>query len=438
MPDNAAPDNDPVVAAAEFVLTTGDEATGAKSRGGPFASLRIPAYRWWFSSQLVSASGSMTQAVGVSWLVLQLTGRGIDLAILSAATMLPVLIGGAWGGSLADRFDRRRLLIVTQSIFVTLAVTLTVLSAAGAARVWNLLIISAITGTVMAADIPARQVYVVDLVGADRLGSAVGLFEIILNASRIVGPALGGLLLLVSGPTACFAVNAVSFVAPLWVLLRYRGERGHGGGRPKESQRGKTREGARYVWSHPQLRSLVVLAAASGVLFNATVLFPLLAVRALGLGGGGFGALLAFFGLGALPGALIAARATGEPSGRLVRALALATGISMCTTAYAGSAVMAFATMAVTGFLSIWFIAAANTLAQLRSSPEMRGRVMGLWSMALPGTSPITGSVAALIADHFGARVGFATAGAMIALAALTGWRALSGRARDPAATEAT
>jgi MFS family permease len=438
VPDNAAPDNDPVVAAAEFVLTTGDEATGAKSRGGPFASLRIPAYRWWFSSQLVSASGSMTQAVGVSWLVLQLTGRGIDLAILSAATMLPVLIGGAWGGSLADRFDRRRLLIVTQSIFVTLAVTLTVLSAAGAARVWNLLIISAITGTVMAADMPARQVYVVDLVGADRLGSAVGLFEIILNASRIVGPALGGLLLLVSGPTACFAVNAVSFVAPLWVLLRYRGERGHGGGRPKESQRGKTREGARYVWSHPQLRSLVVLAAASGVLFNATVLFPLLAVRALGLGGGGFGALLAFFGLGALPGALIAARATGEPSGRLVRALALATGISMCTTAYAGSAVMAFATMAVTGFLSIWFIAAANTLAQLRSSPEMRGRVMGIWSMALPGTSPITGSVAALIADHFGARVGFATAGAMIALAALTGWRALSGRARDPAATEAT
>ncbi|MDQ1682095.1 MAG: hypothetical protein QOH99_636 [Frankiaceae bacterium] len=437
MPDNAA-DNDPVAAAAEFVLTTGDEATGAKSQGGPFASLRIPAYRWWFSSQLVSASGSMTQAVGVSWLVLQLTGRGIDLAILSAATMLPVLIGGAWGGSLADRFDRRRLLIVTQSVFVGLAVMLTVLSAAGAARVWNLLIISAITGTVMAADIPARQVYVVDLVGADRLGSAVGLFEIILNASRIVGPALGGLLLLVSGPTACFAVNAVSFVAPLWVLLRYRGERGHGGGRPKESQRGKTREGARYVWSHPQLRSLVVLAAASGVLFNATVLFPLLAVRALGLGGGGFGALLAFFGLGALPGALIAARATGEPSGRLVRALALATGISMCTTAYAGSALMAFATMAVTGFLSIWFIAAANTLAQLRSSPEMRGRVMGIWSMALPGTSPITGSVAALIADHFGARVGFATAGAMIALAALTGWRALSGRARDPAATEAT
>jgi MFS family permease len=393
-------------------------------RGGAFASLRVPAYRWWFSSQVVSSSGSMTQAVGTSWLVLQLTGHGVDLAYLSAATMLPLLVLAAWGGSLADRFDRRRLLIVTQSIFFGLSALLAVLSVTGHARLWNLLVVSAVTGTVMAVDAPARQVYVVDLVGPERLSSAIGLFEVIINASRVLGPAVGGVLLVVSGPTACFTANALSFLAPLWVLLRYRGPRGHGGRAPREDRRGRTREGLAYVWSRPQLRALVLLAAATGVLFNASVLFPLLATRAFGLGGGGFGALLASFGLGALPGAFIAARATGEPSGRLVRTLALGTGISMCTTAYAAGPLVAFATMAVTGFLSIWCIAAANTLAQLRCAPQMRGRVMGIWTMALPGTAPLTSGVAAYIADHLGARAGFAFAAALLALAALTGWRA--------------
>ncbi|MDQ1700968.1 MAG: hypothetical protein QOF57_220, partial [Frankiaceae bacterium] len=212
-------------------------------RGGAFASLRVPAYRWWFSSQVVSSSGSMTQAVGTSWLVLQLTGHGVDLAYLSAATMLPLLVLAAWGGSLADRFDRRRLLIVTQSIFFGLSALLAVLSVTGHARLWNLLVVSAVTGTVMAVDAPARQVYVVDLVGPERLSSAIGLFEVIINASRVLGPAVGGVLLVVSGPTACFTANALSFLAPLWVLLRYRGPRGHGGRAPREDRRGRTREG---------------------------------------------------------------------------------------------------------------------------------------------------------------------------------------------------
>lgn len=396
---------------------------------GAFASLAVPAYRAWFISQVLSASGLVTQSVGIAWLVLELGGSGVDLAFLSAATMLPVLAGSAWAGALADRVDRRRLLAVTQVAFVVLAAALTALSAAHVAQVWSLVLLSALTGLVTAVDAPARQVYVMDLVGRDRLASAVSLYEIILNSSRVVGPAIGGVLLSVSGPSACFAVNGLSYLAPLWVLWRYR-PAASGGGTGRDRGRGRTREGLRYVWATPVLRACVVLAAATGVLFNSSILFPLLATRALHMDGAGYGTLLACFGLGALPGALVAAR-LGTPTGARVRALALATGASMAATGLAPVPAVAFPLMALTGFVSIWCITSANTLVQLRAAPELRGRTLGVWTMALPGLSPVSGLAVGLLVDHAGARSGFAAGGATIALAALAGWRAL-GRDREP------
>lgn len=401
-------------------------------RAGPgaFASLQVPAYRAWFASQILSASGLITQSVGTAWLVLELTGRAVDLALLTAATLLPVLLAGAWTGGLADRVDRRRLLVVTQSAFVLLALVLTVLSASGAAQVWSLLLVNALSGAVNAVDAPTRQVYVMDLVGRERLASAVSLYEVILNASRVVGPAAGGLLLTLSGPTACFAANAASYLAPLLVLWRYRpATSGPASTAPR--RRGAAREGLRYVWSTPVLRACVLVAASTGVLFNAAVLFPVLATRALGMDGAGYGALLACFGLGALPGALVAAR-LGQPTGAGVRVLALATGVAMALTGLSPTAAVAFPAMAVTGFVSIWCITATNTLVQLRAAPELRGRTLGVWTMALPGLNPVTGIAVATLADHAGARAGFAAGGAGIALAALAGWRAL-GRDRPPA-----
>lgn len=401
-------------------------------RAGPgaFASLQVPAYRAWFASQVLSASGIVTQSVGAAWLVLELTGRAVDLALLSAATLLPILVAGAWTGGLADRVDRRRLLMVTQSAFVVLALVLTALSASGAAQVWSLLLVNGLTGAVNAVDAPARQVYVLDLVGRDRLTSAVSLYEVILNASRVLGPAVGGVLLSLSGPTACFAANAASYVAPLLVLWRYRPEVSGPAPGAEPRRQGAARAGLRYVWSTPVLRACVLLAAATGVLFNASVLFPLLATRALGMDGAGYGALLASFGVGALPGALVAGR-LGQPTGSRVRLLALGTGVAMALTGFAPTAGVAFGAMAVTGFVSIWCIASANTLVQLRAAPALRGRTLGVWTMALPGLNPVTGVAVAALADHAGARVGFAAGGALITGAALAGWRAL-GRDRAP------
>jgi MFS family permease len=405
------------------------------------AALAVPSFRWWFLSQITSSSGLMTQSVATSWLVLKMTGRGFDLALLSAATMLPVLCGSAWAGALVDRIDRRRLLIATQSSLTVLSGVLFVLIASGAARYRSIVAVSVASGLVNAFDGPARQVYVLDLVGRDRLAGAVSLYEVILNTSRVLGPGLGGLFLALLGPAACVLANGVSFLAPIAVLIRYRtkataavveigaaepSDPAQGSSTRPRKGKGAARAGLRYAWSIPAIRACLLLAAACGILFNPAVLFPLLAVQSFHLSGGGYGALTAAFGIGALPGALLAARGGGEPTGRQVGWLAVATGLCVAVTAYAPNLPLVFLGMGATGMASIWMIARANTLVQLRADPAMRGRVMGAWTMALPGMSPVTSIAAGPLADAAGARAAFAAAGLLIAGITLAGWRGLT------------
>ena len=377
-------------------------------------------YGPWFVAQIFSASGGLTQSVAAAWLMYRLTHSATHLALLSAAMTLPVLVGGAVAGALADRTDRRRLLLVTQSSFALVGGTLAAASALHLVSAPLLFAAAAAGGTVLAVDGPARQVYVLDLVGTDRLVSAVSLYEIVLNASRIVGPAIAGLLLGASGPTACFCFNAACFLPALAVLLRHGRTRSGPAGAPdhRPARRGSVASGLRYALGTPLIRSCLLLAGVSGVLFNSTVLFPLLAVRSFHLGADGYGLLMAAFGLGALPGALLAATGTRDPDGRRVGLLAAATGTSMVLTAAAPDPGLAYAAMAVTGFASIWFIAAANTLVQLVSAPPMRGRVMGAWTMVLPGLGPVTGLLVATFADAAGPRIAFAVVGVLLLLAA--------------------
>lgn len=417
--------------------------------GRAFGSLQAPAFRWWFASQVLSASGSMTQGVAQAWLVLKLTGSGLDLGLLGSCTMLPVLVGGPWAGALADRIDRRRLLIATQSIFIVLAGLLAALTWSGAVRVWMLFVIAFVTGAVSAPDAAARQVYVLDLVGGRELASAISLNEVVLNVSRVVGPAMGGIFLATLGIPVCYAANAISYLPPLLVLLVLHRK----GKLPAASQagkigvpdvtpepasvssaaagrsrrpRGQVRAGLRYVWRTPVLRYTVLMAAASGMLFNLGVALPLLATRVFHLGGGGYGLMMAVFGLGGVAGAFLAASARGQPGGREVRLLGALTGVAVLATAAAPDAGLVFAGLVVTGCLSIWFIARANTLAQLRADPAMRGRVMGIWTMALPGTSLVTGPTIGLVGETAGARAGFGLAGIALLVTAGVGWRALA------------
>jgi MFS family permease len=391
------------------------------------ATLQRRDFRWWFSSQVVSASGNATQVVALSWVVLQTTGNAFWLSVLTVCSWGPMLLLSPWAGSRVDRHDRRRVLLLTQSLLMAASLLLSLLSALGALPLWTILAVSLATGAVTSLDSPARQVFIVDLVGRDGLANAVGLWEVVVNASRVLGPALGGLLLATVGAGPCFLVNGLTVLGPLYVLWRLVPQANQEHTRPPK-ERGAIRSGLRYAWRTPTVRACLPLAAAGGMLFTMGIALPVLATRTFHLGGGGYGALLSAFGLGALPGALLAA-ATRTPTGPRVRALAAATGVSVLLVAFSPFLVLAFAAMALAGFTSIWFIATANTLVQLRSAAEMRGRVMGLWSMALPGTVPITGFLVSGVIETLGARYGFACSGIAILLAALLGWRALSGRA---------
>jgi MFS family permease len=367
----------------------------------------------------------MAQAVGLAWLVLQLGGHGVALGVLGAAAFGPALVVGPWAGALLDHVDHRRVLLSTQVLFTVLSALLAVLDATGAIRLWMVFAIALCSGLVFSVDAPARQVYVLELVGPERTASAVGMFEVIVNASRVIGPATGGVLIATIGVTACFAANAASFVPTFLVLLGLRPTtRLESPGRLRVVA--AVREGLAYVRGQPALAALLAMAVASTFLFNTGVALPVLATKVFGLGSVGYGALVAAFGLGAIPGALASARTVGEPSGRRIRVLCALTGLCVVVTALAPSALLAYAGMAVTGFVSIWFIALANTLVQLRSAPRVRGRVMGLWTMALPGMNPVTALVAGGVTQAVGARVGFGLGGACLVGAALAGWRALA------------
>jgi MFS family permease len=393
------------------------------------STLRDRDFRGWFVAQVFAASGAATQGIGQSWLVLQLTHSEFALGVMTVAIFGPVLLGGAVAGSLLDRIDKRRALLGTQVAFAVISTGLAVAAATGTASLWLLYLAALLTGSVTALDGPARQVYIVELVGPQRMGAAIGLYEVVLNASRVIGPGAGGAFLALWGPVPCFLFNAVSYLPGIVVLLGHLRRRGPVlGGGVRTRERGVVRAGLRYAWRQPEIRAVLGIAVAAGMLFNLGVTGPLLATRTFHLGGGGYGVMNAVFGVGALVGALVAAYHAADPTGRMVRALAVATGVAILLTAAAPTVPLLMVGMAVTGFVSIWLIALANTLAQLRSEPGVRGRVMGVWNMALPGMSPLTALLIGTVGDASGPRVAFGLAGVCMLVAMAVGWTALSTR----------
>ncbi len=385
-----------------------------------FSSLAVPAYRQWFISQILSVSGTMAQIVALSWLVLQLTHSGVALGLLSTAAMAPLLVAGPWAGALVDRVDRRRLLIVTQSLYIALSVLLAIVADTGAIRVWMVFAIAFASGIVGAPDTAARQVYVNDLVGPTRLSSAVSLNEVVINASRVVGPAMGGLLLATAGVSACIWANAASFVPSLIVLVGHRGlaTATHHDATTTHDRRFLV--GWRYAWGHSTIRLALLLAAASGMLFNMNVSLPLVASRVFHLGGGGFGLMMSAFGVGGILGGLAAA-GRGVPTRRSMVFLAIISGLAVLATASARDVGEFYAGLVVTGGASIWFIARANTLVQHETELRLRGRVMAVWSMALPGMMPLTSPLVGWVGASAGPREGFGLAGAALLVIAVAG-----------------
>ncbi len=370
-------------------VATSPTAPGAlpsRLRSGTFRALRSRPFRIYFVGQVASASGTFLQQTAIGWLVFQLTGSAASLGLVLAAGGVPSLVLGPWGGSLVDRVDLRRLLMVTQSVFGLLAAALWVAGAMGSASVGLVIAINVAGGFVSIVDSPGRQAFVGMLVPAEDLASAVSLNGVVMNSARVVGPAVAGVLIVTLGTTACFAVNAVSYLAVIVALVLVR---------PLEttlSRRagaGGVRAGIRYVAGRQQLWLPLAMMALVGLLaFNFAVILPVFARQTFHGSGGTYGLLSTMLSLGSIAGSL-GVGFVHHPRRIYLVAAALAFGVCLTATALAPDVALACVALALTGAAAFSFVTLCSTTLQLHSSPAYRGRVMALWVFVYIGTTPV-------------------------------------------------
>lgn len=381
-----------------------------------FAALAVPNFRLYLAGQAVSLTGTWMQVVAQSWLVLQLSRSGTLLGLVAAAQFLPVLVLGPYGGLVADRAGKRRLLLGTQSALGALALVLGLLTVTHVIRLWMVFVLAVALGMVNAVDQPTRQTFVPEMVGRDRLQNAVSLNSVLTNAARAVGPAVAGVLIATAGVGVCFMANAASFAAVLAALARIRTVTLHPA-TPAGREPGQLRQGLRYVRGAPGLLVPLLMMALVGTLaYEFQVSLPLLARVSLHGGASTYGFLTAAMGAGAVAGGLVVA-ATAR-TGLLPFTIASAGfTASILAAALVPSLAGELAALTVTGFFSTAFMASGNTTLQLTADPQFRGRVMALWSVTFTGSTPVGGPIIGVVADDLGPRYGLGL-GALACLAA--------------------
>lgn len=375
-----------------------------------FNSLEVPNYRRYFTGQLISLSGTWMQTVAAVWVVLSLTGSGVAVGLTTALQFLPMLLIGAWGGLLADRFPKRRLLMTTQALMAIPAVGLFAVTATGVVTPWMVYLAVFAMGSVNAIDNPTRQSFVIEMVGPDRVVNAVSLNSVIVQAARIVGPAFAGILIATVGVVPCFALNALTFVAMILALWRMDPARLHAAP-PAKHEPGAIRAGLRYVLGTPELMVPLALMALVGTLgFNFQVVLPLLAKFSFESGAMTYATLVSAMAVGSIVGALVNGH-RGRTGPTLIAGGALAFGVSALGAAAMPSLALEVPALMLLGAASVTFAATINSTLQLAVSPEMRGRVMALYSVVFLGSTPIGGPLAGWLAQSYDPRVALLLAG---------------------------
>jgi MFS family permease len=376
-----------------------------------FNSLEVPNYRRYFAGQLISLSGTWMQTVAALWVVLSLTGSGVAVGLTTALQFLPMLLIGAWGGLLADRIPKRRLLLTTQALMALPALGLFAMTATGVVTPWMVYLAVFAMGAVNAIDNPTRQSFVIEMVGPDRVVNAVSLNSVIVQAARIVGPALAGILIATVGVVPCFALNALTFVAMILALTRMDPSRLHAAP-PAEREPGAIRAGLRYVLRTPELLVPLALMALVGTLgFNFQVVLPLLAKFSFDAGAMTYATLVSAMAVGSIVGALVNGH-RGRTGPRLIAAGALAFGVAALLAALMPTLALEVPALMLLGAASVTFAATINSTLQLAVSPEMRGRVMALYSVVFLGSTPIGGPLTGWLAQAYDPRVALLLAAA--------------------------
>jgi MFS family permease len=354
-----------------------------------FASLSVPNYRRYISGQSISLIGTWMQMTAQSWLVLTLTHSSTALGLVIALQTLPVLLLAPYGGVIADRIDKRRLMMMLQTAMGLQALTLGVLTVAGVVQVWEICVLAVLLGLNNAFENPSRQSFMMELVGPEHLRNAVSLNSVLVNVARSVGPAVAGILIATVGTGVCFLVNAASFVAVVASLA--------------------TMDRKALNPATPTARELAVPLMMMGVVgcltYEFQVTLPVMASRGLHAGATGFGFMTASMGIGAVIGGLVVA-ARGKTGMRPLVIAAAAFGATMTLATLAPTLAFEMIALALAGGASISFMSTGNSTLQLGAAPSMRGRVMALWFVAFQGSTPIGGPIVGWVMAVAGARAG--------------------------------
>lgn len=392
-----------------------------------FSSLRVRNFRIFLLTQVVSTNGTWMQRVAQFWLVLHLTGSGVALGVTSALQFIPVLLLSSWGGLIADRGDKRAILVATQTASSVLSFVLAALTLTGVVQLWMVYLLAFCLGMVNVVDSPTRQSFVTEMVGAPQVPNAIGLNSAVFTSARMLGPAIAGVVITLVGTGWCFLYNGFSFFPVVAGLLLMRPAELHRA-EPAARTRGQITEGFRYAWSRAEIRVPLLLMLVIGTLaYNFNVVLPLLARFTFHSGASTFGALMSMLGVGALVGALASA-ARAKPTERMLAFACLAFGTLLLVAAFAPSLLLEMIVLIPVGFAMVTSQATANSLIQTNSDPALRGRVMALFITAWVGTTPIGAPIVGWVCQEFGPRSGLAVGGVATIIAALVAIRTLPKR----------
>jgi len=368
-------------------------------------SLRHRNYRLYLSGQLVSLCGTWMQQIAQSWLVFRLTGSATILGVVSFASQIPIFGLAPLAGVITDRFSRYRLTLLTQSISLILALLLAGFTLFGQIRVWHIILLGLAQGVVLAFDMPARQSLVNELVGGGDLPNAIALNSSMVNAARIVGPAIAGVVVATVGEGVCFLINALSYLAVIWGLLLMKLPITQKNGQGTVSLYGSIREGATYISGTLPIRDLLLLLGLMGLMGMPYItLMPVFAGEVIQGGAHALGLLMGAVGIGALAGALaLARRGNIRGLGKIIVAATVAFGAGLIL--FAGSRLLWLSMVILSAVEFSWMvlIAAANTILQSLAADQMRGRVMSIFSMMLVGMAPFGSLLSGALADLIGA-----------------------------------
>lgn len=396
-----------------------------------FASMHVSRnFRLFFAGQLISVAGTWVNATALAVLVLRLTDSGVALGIQSALLFLPVLLFGVLGGTLADRFDKRRILLWSNAAYAALAGILFVLVATGVVRIWMVFAISLVNGLLYAIEPPTRQSFYVELVGEEHITNAVSLNSAVFMGTRVLGGAIAGTMIEAFGLWSPFLLDTVSYLAVIVALLAMRIDELHVQDRAAREP-GLVRAGIRYVWASRELRvPLVVMSIVYLFTFNFSVLVPLHAHRTFSGSAQQIGWLYAAIGLGAFLGAIAMANRQPAPTLRRLAAFAVAFGAFQAIEGVAPTFWVAMLAMIPAGYASMLFAITANSTLQRFTRADMRGRVMALYTTIFLGSTAIGGPITGWVAERWGAPLAFVGGGVVAALAGFWAFRSEDGSTR--------